>query len=326
MRTLLLAATLSFFTAAVSEANPVPGEVAEEFRELVATTAKDRRCRDVEALAGYFASYGLDLLRASDVKTIEKRFDVFAPILVEAQRPGRQPNFAIHRLYRAHADSRQKAQMLSALREWLTVSATESSVQRRMGTDGPESMMSDRMLLGKRLMAVEMLADWGDKDAIPLIEHLAESDSLSERAAWRLARDKQRLIDPTAGTLLNVDSHGMLWVAPQPPPVRKAAIRRGNWENEEDTYVLSESEISGLWPLLAASRIGKDTNWVGDRYAIVVELENGVRASFSPTERGSVVYMDNASLDFRQRITLQSYSLWNWIWSVFERQLGETRH
>lgn len=319
-----LAFLLACLFGNVCEANPVPDRVINDFRSLVAKTAKDGVCPDEGRLEGYFSSYGLGFLRPSERDAIDKHFTIFAPILVSSQGPGHRPDMGIQRFYRDRADQWQRESMLCALRAFLTADPKDTPKEGPGKIVYPPEVARDG-LNRARVAAAEMLTFWHDRDALQLMEVVDAQENLTGELGWRLRRAEKRLDDSTAMTFFSVRSDGSLELYEKASDVDSAAVCRGGLGGFASSYyTLTPKEVESMWRLIGESRVCENTNWAGFTHSVIVVLHDGVRASLSPTERGHVVYEDNAGHSFSGRLTLESEPLWKWIWDIFHTEIGMT--
>jgi hypothetical protein len=319
---------LIFVTALLSPiartciANPVPDAVAQEFRALVRTTADTGVCPDAAHLAEDFGQFGIDLLSTSEVAALERQFHVFAPILVEAQRPNHSLSFKVQAFYHKHANPTERAAMEHALREWLTAPLSSAPFHGMVRVVGPRSGVA-QLAREARATAAEMLATWGDRDAAPLIANLCAPDTFGTDLGWHLTRAQKCLVDSTALSFVLPRPDRSVGLFETLENVEGANVRRGRLAYGDSLYALVPCEVTALWGMIQESTVDENTNWIGNNFCIVLEFADGVRASLSPTERGHVVYTDNTSLDYMNRLTLRSDRLWSWIADLFRRELGK---
>lgn len=306
------------------EANPVPDRVVKDFRQLVAKTAEDGVCPDESRLVGYFSAYGLGFLRPSERAAIDEHFTLFAPILVRSQAPPHHPNLGIQQFYRDRAAPWQRESMLCALREWLTADINEAPGDGVMKVVYPPKAVEEEITRA-RVAAAEMLTFWRERSALQAMEVMGVRENLTQDLRWRLLRAERRLDDSTAMTFLSVRPNGALDLYERASDVDSAVVRRGSLGSRETPYYnLTQNEVEKMWALLGESKVCESTNWAGFTHCVVLVLHDGVRASLSPTERGHIVYEDNAGHSGSGRLTLESESLWRWIWEIFHDQIGMT--
>jgi hypothetical protein len=317
--TLAVCATL----AGPCRANPVPDAVANQFRALVRQTAQTGVCPDTTQLAEYFGRFGLDLLSTSERAAVESQFEVFAPLLVEAQRPGQTLSFEVQALFRRRAGTTEREAMQKVLREWLT--APSSTLASGVDVSYPPSAVA-AAVQRTRVTAAEMLAEWGDQSAGPLMARLAAPDTMSAEMAWHLARARECLRDPDARTFLVIDPDSSVRVNQTVEEVKEAGLRQGNLTSGQNQYRLNPAECRDLWAVIRESRVVDRGQRMGGGYSVVLEFADGVRASLSPTQPGYVVYTDNTSLDWRRWGRLKNEQLYKQISALVRREFGERAH
>lgn len=298
------------------EANPVPDAIAEEFRALVRATAETGACPNPALLTRSFGSFGLDLLSREEIASVERRFDVFAPILVDAQRPEHRLNFQIQSLFRRRANPAQQAAMTQVLRDWLTAPLDSAPWS---GIVWPLSAVR-REIQRARVIAAEMLAQSGDVEAGPLMASLLAPDTIDVDLRWNLERAQECLADSTARTFILSRPDGSIHMFETSAEVMSAGIKRGMLSSSDTTHALSQREVSEIWGTLAQSVTSENTSWGWSGYCVLLEFADGVRAGLSPTEPGHVVYVDNTSLDYRRRLTLKNERLWSQISTLIRRE------
>ena len=298
-------------------ANPVPDEVAQDFKNLVSETARTGKCSDPSRLAEYFGRYGTDLLSQAEIAGIERQFDIFAPILVESQRPPRRLSYDVQALYRKHASRVQRESMLHSLREWLTAPLLAAPWG---GIVAPSSMVRGEVQRA-RVIAAEMLSAWRDDSAGSLMATIAASDTLLPEYAWHLDRARLCLTDSTAKTFIMPRGDGSIQLLKKVGDVEKLLVQQGNLAHGKSPKSIKPSVLEEIWSEIGSSVVVENTGWLGSGQCIVLEFDDGVRACLDPTEPGHVVYTDNTSLDWRRRLTLDNKALWSWVSNTLAREL-----
>jgi hypothetical protein len=270
-----------------------------------------------------FSAFGLNLLSPQHIMAIEKSFSAFAPLIVASQRPGNHRNlsFDLQRFYRQRADSRQRAAMLSALREWLSAEISEAPAGGSMRIVGPPEVVRGQIDLA-RAEAAEMLSDQGDLQALPLMAVLEERGLKEPRALFVLRRAMARFRQPCAMTFLQETKNG-LQCCESLGRVQRVSLGGGDWRYPRPKYTLDSREVHEFWRLMQGARKGPDKNGFGGRPALLFEFQDGVLASLFPAEAGQLVYTDNVTLDYRRQVTLLSDSLYNWVQQLARAKLGE---
>lgn len=159
---------------APARANPVPDSYIRDFENAVSAWPTRPDSLSAHRIEDFLASYGLErhLISQSTVDRIEKDFDLYAPLVAEAQKPPRGPQPGMVRWYRERADQAQMDTMRVALREWLTAPVTEAwrGSTRIVWND----QMIQETILAHRLTAAEILGDLHDQEALPSLRALLE--------------------------------------------------------------------------------------------------------------------------------------------------------
>lgn len=140
------------FLGSLAGANP---RVEQDVRPLMATPRQWFESPTPAlhtALLRVFAQRGIDLYPET-LQLIERNFDRFFPVMVEAQSPPWTVQPGLQRWYRAHANREQADAMKAALREWLDVDSDPWN----------------------RTLAVEALGDWRDSRALTRLRALPSS-------------------------------------------------------------------------------------------------------------------------------------------------------
>lgn len=300
-------------------ANPVSDSVVEDFRILVHETAVTGKCPDAARLVRYFGSYGVALLSTSDLDDLDRKFTIFAPLMVEAQRPCQRLNFGLQAFYRERATPAQSAAMKSALRDWLTahLDAAPWSV-----VVGPASA-AGREIQRSRIVAAEMLVAWEDAEAAPLMQRLAEPDTLTAELQWLLERAIACLHNPRALSFLHLDRSGSVQLLQTVEDLKRARMRRWNYRDGDAEYVLSSQEVTAFFRALSESHFRDPLARSWGVATIDLEFEDGVVASVSTSNPGCIAYKDNTSLDIQRQPMFENGALRAWILELYEREIGE---
>jgi len=302
-------------------ADPVPDGLVHEFWDLVEVTADEGRCPDSNRLIDLFGTHGIGILEVSHRKKIVGEFEAFAPILAASQRPPYVPDLRLQTLYRGAAGEDQRAEMLTALREWLTADINEAP---RKGTERLDGSIEelDPFIDYARSVAAEMLADWQDQDAATLMVTLEQKGDLTEEAAWRVRRARERLTNPCAMSFLRAKPGGDVECCQGLRSLQHVTAGTGGWQYHKELYRLSPEEMGDVWALMEENHIGENSKWAGNVYVFAFEFADGVKASISPTEAGRLVYRDNTMLQGAGWLTLENEELYELVWEIFERELG----
>lgn len=326
MKRLVLASVLVLLSSfpSLARANPVPDAVAARFRDNVLITSREGHCPDSTSLVADFSAFGMDLLSPQHITAMEENFRAFAPLIVASQRPGNHRNlsFELQGFYWLHASPRQRADMLSALREWLSAEMSEAPAGGSMRIVEPPEQVR-RVIDVVRATAAEMLSDRGDSESLPLMAALERRGLEDPHALFVLRRAMARFRHPCAMTFLEETPRNGLQCCESLSRVRRISLGGGDWRYPRPKYTLDSREVHEFWRLMQGARKGSVKNGFGGRPALLFEFQDGVLASLSPTKPGQLAYTDNVTLDRRQQLTLQSDSLYNWVQRLARAKLDE---
>jgi hypothetical protein len=316
----ILASVLCLAVPAASD--PVPDAVVHRAWDLIEATAKTGQCPDVQTLVNFLGAYGLHLVDEEHVSMIRNNFGALAPVLVLSQAPPSMPRVSVQDLYRSLADAAQREDMLRALREWLTAEVNtlpqQGTMRIEMNPDREEAAI--RAVRG---MAAEMLADWDDKSAEPLMAVLEAESSFDGNALWHIRRARARLSDPCAFSFLRKTPESDLQCCATVSDLKRVTAGRTGWRYHQVEYELSPEEIGSLWAELSRSAPSEKRPRIISSYCIVFEFDNGVIADISPTGDGGLLYTDNTMIDEAdQKIAIKNHDLHSLLWDLFESRMG----
>lgn len=301
------------------QANPVPDRVAQDFRALVLQTAATGTCPDTSRLIQYFGNYGINLLSDSDLDEIDRAFAVFAPLLVEAQRPCEELDFKLQEFYRERATAEQRAAMTKALREWLSARLDSAPWS---GVISPGSYVRTAVQQS-RCVAAEMLVALADVDAAPLINRVAAPDTMAAEFQWFLKRSVECLTNPTARSFLHVDGDGSVGLSKGADSLEGAYMERWNHRAGDVEYTLTPQEIAVLFSELGTSRFRSSHARSSGASWIRLEFDDGVVANVNTSDPDCIVYTDNTSLDRERMLLLENPKLRSWIQETYDRRIGD---
>jgi len=77
-----------------------------------------------------------------------------------------------------------------------------------------------------------------------------------------------------------------------------------SWGNRRQARVLDKKTSRRLWDLLAACRVGPESQWEGGVHFLVLRFRGGMVAQLSPTESGRLTYEDNSRFVYRRSIKI----------------------
>ncbi len=290
------------------QANPVRDEVVMEFRNLVRITAQDRDCPDPDGLVGFLARFGLDLLERDHRLGIIENFDVFGPLLLEAQRPGRPFHYDVQSLCRRWAEGSMRTAVVDNLHDWLT--APIDSLEQPGSTWIEWSVDQERAATDRqRAKAAELLVEWNDRAAAPLIDALLRRSDLDEVARRYLSAARGRLDDPCHARLLHADDAGMLTVC-----VKREDILGIRGAGDQRDF--SEEEIDAFCELLGASSLAPSSEGPGGWQAFEIRTRKGIEGTFRPIGTDRLLWRDDATQEIFHEITLENPALHDWLESM----------
>jgi hypothetical protein len=302
--------------------DPVPDAVVHKAWDLIETAVRTGRCADTQTLVDFLGAYGLHLIDEEHMSMITKDFNAIAPMLVLSQAPPSMPGISIQDFYRSRANAAQREEMLRALRKWLTAEVASYPQQGTIRMDMAPAQ-EEAAIRRVRAMAAEMLADWDDQSAEPLIAALEAEGSFEGNALWHLKRARARLTDPCAFSFLRKTPENDLQCCAAVSDLKMVTAGKGGWRHHEAKYELTPAEISVLWAELSRSEVSDKRPNVIPPYCIVFEFGDGVLADIRPTGDGAVLYTDNTMVDeAEQEIAIKNRNLHKLLWDLFESRMG----
>jgi len=281
--------------------NPAPERIVREFQVLVEDLASFGECEDPQRLVRFFAIYGVGYLEEYHLASILVRFELFGPLMVESQSAGQGLDFRLQAFYRKHSLSSQRDAMIQALKSWLTAPLDQGRRRGMMPMYEPGPRLRADIAMS-RARAAEMLADWGEISAAPLIRACMREPELDPQAYRFFSIALGRLEDPCHGTMLRRNGAGRLEVCIDPDDRVTA-----RWERSERR--VDRKDLRRVLDLLESSVLADDSRaWAG-RYVLVLESPDGIVAKLSPVEQDRVSYRDNASQNGSRKISIENPEL-----------------
>lgn len=311
-----LSVGLALCCAVGSRANPLPipdhsdelhaaaevvvdfGYVGTEVDTFISTLCRDRYARfDEETLT-----------------LMEAHLDLFAPLLAETQLPGCNVRPDIHDWLRSVADASTKEVMCSALRSWLTDPGLVPSY-RRPADATPEDEEQKRIRWvaeRRRVLAAELLSDWRDIGAVPLIKTVRRSivdevggwDALDDEEAhwcWLLDLAILRMDDPQALATVVRNDVNALEVLRSPGEIVAALrvdIGAPPPPDMEVSLAMASRALAlisgGAARVLHEKEIQWSRGWPGD--ALVIRFSDGAELILRHTRNGRIICSDNLRL------------------------------
>jgi hypothetical protein len=167
-----VALALVFLSPNVADSNPISPDIPGAFEEAVAGILSYDPTWPDSVFVQIVGGKNTRFLEARGFSLLEDDFDVFAPLVVKAQSPPYIIDYKIQEWYWNQANHWQLKGMLEGLRTWLTDPLHEVPFTRWGMTI---RIRSERERALARVEAAELLVDYGDREAVPLIESLRDS-------------------------------------------------------------------------------------------------------------------------------------------------------
>jgi hypothetical protein len=167
-------------------ANPKATPTIADETDLISDYARTLNRAKAGRLVNLWAAHGLAGFERNDHDSLRAHFDIFAPLLIESQRPGGRVSADVQALFSERASHVHISDMCAAIREWLTGAVPISSLGRIHTRFGKSLLRLQE--LEARVTAAQWLSDYGDREALPLVEAL--HDTL---AAYALTEDRELL-------------------------------------------------------------------------------------------------------------------------------------
>ena len=268
------------FTAS-AWANPIPDQVGREMNDRPPRWFHERHPEDERDLVRQFGFYGVQpsLLRPRTMALLEREFDLFAPLMVQAQSPpAYAPDRRLQEWYRAHANPKQAAAMLTALRSWIDAPVTQAPPRGSLRVAGPpEAVFAE--IRADRLSAIELLGDWRDKSSLEFLRKLRTRRDL---AGPVLETSIRRIEDPSFTGTLAIARSGVVTLRRSRPELSSLEVTYfvGTDRSHQRTWTANAKAMDQIFLALASGT--------------AVDLEH---PSFSRTPR--VVQPNELRLEFR---------------------------
>lgn len=276
---ILCGAVLLF--AVSGSANPVPTQVCREMNDRPARWLHERLPEDERDLVRQFGQYGVapSLLQRGTVALLERQFDLFAPLIVQAQSPpAYAPDRRLQEWYRAHANREQATAMLTALRHWVDAPVTQAPPRGSLTVaDPPEAVVAE--IRADRLSAIELLGDWRDRRSLEFLRKLRTRRDL---AGAVLETSIRRIEDPTFTGTLAIAPSGVVTLRRSRPELSSLEVAYfvGTDRSHQRTWTANAKAMDQIFLALANGT--------------AVDLEH---PTFSRTPR--VVQPNEVRLEFR---------------------------
>jgi hypothetical protein len=241
----------------------------------------ERRPEDERDLMRQFGLYGVErsLLQPGTMALLERQFDLFAPLIVQAQSPpAYAPDRRLQEWYRAHANPKQAAAMLVALRSWIDAPVTQAPPRGSLRVaDPPEAVFAE--IRADRLSAIELLGDWRDKSSLEFLRKLRTRRDL---AGPVLETSIRRIEDPSFTGTLAIARSGVVTLRRSRPELSSLEVTYfvGTERSHQRTWTANAKAMDQIFLALASGT--------------AVDLEH---PSFSRTPR--VVQPNELRLEFR---------------------------
>lgn len=280
---------------------------AAAFRSAVGTaiisSSSDATAR---AWVDTLAEHSFGAVGDSTRMLVADNLDVFAPLLAESQLVARKIDSGLNGWLLPRATPLARRLMCDALRSRLSEPEEALASRNPRRSDAGEGAVERWRWLREetRVAAAELLADWRDTLAIPLIEARRESivfkagswDSLSQLSVmqwWHLHQAALRIPDPLAGAIALPTGDGAIETHRTPEEIASARFCEG-WN--PDTVVPRETAVRLLEMLpssTAAVSLPKVKNSSTCGAAVYVDFADGGMMRLRMVEDDGVEYADN---------------------------------
>lgn len=303
--TFTLAAAMACCIVGAALANPVPGPDFPRRHHALATeylaSGGESAAR---ALVDTLAQYSFHQVADSTRVLIASNLDVYAPLLAESQLVCRKMDRELNEWLVPRATPPTRRLMCDALRSRLSESEetlASRNLRRSEAREGSEKRWR-WYREESRVTAAELLSDWRDTLAIPLIEARQDSivlkagswDSMSQVAMmhwWHLRQAALRIRDPLACAIALPTSDGSIETHRTAGEIASARFCEGWYP---DT-VVSRETAARLLEMLPSSRdavpLRKTENSSGA--AVYVDFADGGMMRLRVLENDRVEYADN---------------------------------
>jgi hypothetical protein len=282
----LAAATALLAVCLAASANPLPEPTWTELAQLVPRFAEAPSSEAGDTLAYLLrVSPGAVAIR-KNAQIVEANFDLFAPYLIEAHRPGVAWTIApgVADLYLQMADRPQRDAMLEVLRSWLLTSAISPEVSAKYEQVAAVSVED-------QVAVAEILSDAGDTVAIPAMRALQATIPKGSGAWVHLDQAVTRMSAALeAGFLVPTEESGVrLARGPEDATVMVAG------------RVVSESVAAGVFHELGKAESHSKTAMTRGGVIVRIEFADGLVGKLTWSEGSSFVYTDNARQNEHRR-------------------------
>lgn len=303
-------------------ANPISARDGEDIEQLPQRVADGGTNAERERWSDLLSRYGFDLFRAKSLRYVTRHLRQLTPLLIASQEPNRGLSlnvYSLHRVFRCSATPEDKEEMVRTLRRWLVEPLPRVEV-RFCGVRGADTTAWNRyVVLRTRAIAAEILSDYRDQDAAPLILALERSleaePNRYEVILFRpfIHRALERLINPHATGILARLCDAKVEGYAAPGTARAVTVHRSR--RDPHPAITSESTTcsalvqaleSAQSPLLDEGwRVSRGWRGLSQEFTIGITFANGDSASLTPVGRRgflrtsrAVLYSDNTRLEF----------------------------
>jgi len=305
--TLILAGAMVCCIIMPAHANPIPGPDLPRRHHALATeyiaSGSETAAR---AWVDTLAQYSFGDVADSTRSLIADNLDLCAPLLAESQLVVRKIDRGLNRWLLARATPSARRLMCAALRSRLS-EAEEALASRNPHRADAKEGSAERWRWFReetRVVAAELLSDWRDTLAIPLIEARRESivlkagswDSMSQIAVihwWHLHQAALRIPDPLASAIAVATGEGSIETHRAPDEIASARFCEGR---NPDTVVPRET-ATRLLEMLPSSTDAVSVREVQNSStcgaAVYVDFADGGMMRLRVLEDGRVEYADN---------------------------------
>jgi hypothetical protein len=328
-RASMVAIAVSLVVAAVAVANPIPDTSIDEMNNLARRWSDGLSETESARLVGYWGRYPFEFWAEDVGELVEQGLGEYLPALAACQEPGHAINFELQRWFRSIASDSQRQAMCAVLRRWLTDEMTTAPPDGDMQITGPGSHVRFAIVMG-RVNAAEVLSDYGDSRAEPLIEALTAAASADSAArdplwelrhgspAWLLEQALARLRDPDVGYVLR-ERGGDLQLAGNLGPVLRASFGQ-TFSRAYEPMPVDPPVAQRLFAMLAECRPAPTRVRSFSGLSLDVVFADGRRAQVNLGNiRPELVYEDNMRAEHPQ-ISLANESLYDELEAIHRSQ------
>ena len=286
-------------------ANPKPDAPVKEMNDLARAYPAGLSEEQVGRLADLMGRYHFRFWEPDVRDLVASRLDEYTPVLLACQGTTHAIDFELHRWYRAIASENQKTAMCAVLRGWLTDEISRPPPDGSMRLVEFTSGASGAIMAG-RVKAAEVLSDYGDTTAAPLMRAVLES--LKSSVRWFLRQALRRLRDPAAASVWVRGSDGGTTLVRDLSTADRAMFGyqgvNARWPVEVDAETSER-----VMDLIARVEFTNARAGYDSLVSFRLYFPDGVYAEFALSDGPILIYRDNTRIEGPRR-TLVSAALW----------------